>query len=82
MWSPELVLQLKYKIDLKALYGEYFSSDSEPDITALAKDEKFSLDDSRLSKLADYVDNLALEDSERFDSYAEDLASKLLLALH
>lgn len=81
MWSPELVLQLKYKIDLKALYGEYFSSDSEPDITALAKDEKFSLDDSRLSKLADYVDNLALEDSERFDSYAELYAAKASTAI-
>lgn len=81
MWSPELVLELKYKIDLKALYGKYFDSDDRPDINTLRKDEKFSLDDSRLSKLADYVDNLELEDSERFDSFAELYAAKASTAI-
>ncbi len=81
MWSPELVLELKYKIDLKALYGKYFNSEDKPDIDAFKKDEKFSLDDSRLSKLADFVDNLSLEDSDRFDSFAELYAVKASTAI-
>lgn len=81
MWSPELVLELKYKIDLKALYGKYFNTNNEPDIDEIKKDEKFSLDDSRLSKLADFVDNLTLEDSDRFDSYEELYAVKASTAI-
>ena len=81
MWSPELALEIKYRIDLKALYGEYFDLDKKPDINALRKDAKFSLDDSRLSQLADYVDNFVLEDSEGFDTFAELYAAKASTAI-
>ena len=81
VWSPELVLELKYRIKLRALYGKYFDADDQPDINALKKDDKFSLDDNRLSQLADFIDNLSLEDSERFDSFAELFAAKASTAI-
>ena len=81
MWSTELALELKYRIDLKAIYGEYFDSEDRPDINALKKDEKLSLDDRRLNLLTDFVDNLTLEDSERFDSFAELYAAKASTAI-
>ncbi len=68
MWSTEIVLELKYKIKSKALFGVYFNGGEEPDIESLKKDENLSFNDKRLSKLADYIDNLYLEDSENYDS--------------
>ena len=81
MWSTELVLELKYQIELNALLGVYFDNEKKPDIDLLKKDEKFSLDDSRLSRLADFVDNMYLEDSEKFDTFAELYAAKASTAI-
>jgi hypothetical protein len=67
MWSKEIFLTLKYKISIKALFKCYYNDGKALDIDKLKKDSKFSLDDSRLNKLINYIDSYKLEDAEKID---------------
>lgn len=72
MWSRDIKLIFKYQIHLSALLNSYYDDGTMPEIENLKRDDNFSLNDPRLTKLVDYIDSLNLEDSEGID-YPDEL---------
>ncbi|MBP5468662.1 MAG: hypothetical protein J6Z11_05405 [Candidatus Riflebacteria bacterium] len=81
MWSPKISLEIKYNIELKALYDAFFDDGIKPDLDKLKSDEKFDLDDSKLVLLANYIDKIVLEDSDDLNSYQDIFIAKASAAV-
>lgn len=81
MWGPKLTLELKYRIKTQALNGVYFPAERKPDISSIKIDEKFSIDDGRLTKLVNYVDKLELEDLVNINNHEEKFVIKAATAV-
>ena len=82
MWSPEIVLEIRYHINLKSQCNSYFDGGNPPDIEKLKQDPKLSLDDSRLDELLSFIDNnLTLEDSAGLDGYRDIFITKASTAV-
>lgn len=55
-WSPEIRLDIKYRVSTKTLCGVYYSEGITPNISEYKDDEKFSLNDGRLARLVNIID--------------------------
>ena len=76
MWSPEIVLEIRYHINMKKMCESYFGFGDSPDIEKLKQDPKLSLEDSRLDELVLFIDNLTLDDSDSLDGYRDIFITK------
>ena len=78
---PELVLELKYKLTMNALFGFYIQDSSKPEACDYMNDNMLSLDDNRIEQLADYIDKLELADKNGITTYDEEFVTKAAMAV-
>lgn len=79
--SPQIKLEIKYQIILKALYGTFFDTNPKPNIKDYIDDSLLSLNDSRLDQLTDYIDSLELPDNASNRTAEEIFVRKAAIAV-